>query len=740
MKPPVLIGSSIPAGVDQLRLHTTLKQGDIVLTLIPREKDEALAVARYCRENKIYLCFSEFLHRGSYDLCWAYREMIPREAFHSKADIDEIIDAAGEYYFGRVTVGEIGGVLYWPKAYTINRRAENWENLPPCETHAEAQRAYVDYCKKWLDYERGELGKGPLMNVDSSIVHKYHVMAGIDVLCLEVMPGDPHLMHAAIRGAARAFNKPWGAHIAMHCYGGMNFDRLYEKRWRTSLFFSYIAGAGFIYPESGHYTYANAARGQQFGFHSKEMKRIRRSLREAWQFARIHMRPPNGPRVCLAVAYGHLDGAPGLWNRYAWGQYGHDKWLEGPAERGWRFVDKFHRKEDWPKETLQGDMDFSGNPPYGQYDVAPIEAPLDVLKQYSCLVFLGWNTMTPQIYEKLKAYVEAGGHLVMYLAHLSTHTDRENGDSPVSSALPARTRLGQSPFSLYNNGDFSDLFGVRVTGEGEKDVRGVKCMADSSLKSYRFPLWRVSTDPRLMGNMTPAKVELTTGKVISGHSDFYYLSQEELARQPVLIENSLGRGKAFLVAVREYPGDEGMAPFTDDLLRVVLQGEQGDIRLLSNDRVRYAVYDGRLPASKKRYSVVYLLNTDPDNAATARLWVKGRLTQRFDIPANDLRLAYLCGPLVLIPEDKCVDLQSWHVTSSGYRVDLFTARAQQVEAHNVGTRNVAVTLNGVRRTLSPGDSKRIRLKKRVDPARSEFFSTDFLDEPAAKYKHSGLPY
>jgi len=722
MNPPVLIGSSIPAGVEHLRLHKRLKQGDIVLTLIPREKDEALAVARYCREHGIYLCFSEFLYRGSHDLCWAYREMVPRDAFHSKADVDEIIDAAGEYYFGRVTIGEIGGVLYWPKAYTIDRGAGNWENLPACTTQLQAQQAYVAYCKKWLDFEREELGKGPLMNVDSSIVFKHHVMAGIDVLCLEVMPGDPHLMHAAIRGAARAFDKTWGAHIAMHCYGGMSFDPLYEKRWRTSLFFSYIAGADFIYPESGHYTYANAPRKQRFAFHSKEMKRIRRSLREAWQFARVHVRPPEGPRVRLAVAYGHLDGAPGLWNRHAWGQYHDAKWLEGPPERGWRFVDKFHRKEDWNRETVQGALEFSGNPPYGQYDVAPIEAPLEVLERYACLVFLGWNTMTREIYEKLKAYVEGGGHLLMYLPHLSTQTDRAKG------------------LRLFNRGDLSDLFGVRVKGWDTKDVRGIKCMADSTLTSYRFPLWRINTDPRLIGNMTPAKVEISTGKVISGHSDFYHVPEDQLARQAVVIENSLGRGKAFLVAVREYPGDEGVSRLTDDLLRVMLQGEQGDIRLLSNDRVRYAVYDGRLPDSRRRYSVLYFLNTDPDNAATARLWVKGRLTEPFDVPAGDLRLAYLCGPLALIPEEKCVDVQSWQVTSNGYRVDLFTVRAQEVEAHNLGTKSVALVLNGAHRTVAPGACKRIRLKRRADPARKEFFAADFLKEPPVKYRHSGLPY
>ena len=722
MQPSVLIGSSIPAGVEQLQAHKELKQGDIVLTLIPREKEEALAVARYCRENRIHLCFSEFLHRGSTDVGTPYRRKIPREEFHSKSDMDEIIDAAGDYYYARVTIGEAGGVIYWPKAYTINQRAENWGNLPACDTHAQAQKVYIAYCKKWLDHERAELGKGPLMNVDSSLVFKHHIMAGIDVLCLEVMPGDPHLMHAAIRGAARAYGKTWGAHIAMQCYGGMCFDELYQKRWRTSLLFSYIAGADFIYPESGHYTYSNPAHKQTFDFHSKEMKRIRADIRDTWQFARIHTRPTGGPRAPIGVVYGNLDGAPGLWNRYAWGQYYDDKWLEGPAERSWRFVDKFHRKEDWPKESIVGEQDFSGNPPCGQYDIVPVEAPIETLKRYTCLMFLSWNTMTPAIYNKLKQYVTAGGRLVMSLPHMSTRVDRAK------------------PLTLYNKGDFSDLFGVRITGKHTKDVRGIKCMADSSLQSWRLPLWRISTDPRFMGNFTPARAKITSAKVLCGWSDFYQVTEKELAAQPILVENSVGKGKTFLVTVYEYPADEGISRFTNDLVRTIIQGEQADIRLHSTDRIRYAVYDDNLPKSRQKYSVIYMLNTDPDCNALARINVRGNATGEFRLTANELRLAYLRGDLIIIPQDKCVDIDTWESGKTSHDIRLFSARDQEIEIHNLGKQQTDLTLNGLRRVCKPGASTRMDLKRYVDPARKKFFARDFLDEPHVNVNVTGLPY
>lgn len=720
---PCLIGSSIPAGVDQLETHLRLKQGDIVLTLLPRSKAAALAVARRCREQRLYLVFSEMLHRGSDQVGWPWRQTLPREAFFSKADLDEVIAAAGEFYYGRVCVGEIGGVLYWPKAYTLDRRADNWRNLPPCRDHAEAEAAYVQYCRHWLELERREVGAGALMDVDSSLLFKYHAMAGIDILCLEVMPGDPHLMHAAIRGAARAYGLPWGSHIAMQCYGGMALDEVYQKRWRTSLFFSYIAGAEFIYPESGHYTYENPDRAQNYEFSSPEMKRVRLAIREAWQFARVHRRPDGGPRAPIGVVHGLHDGAPGLWNRYAWGQYHDPAWLEGPAERGWELLERFHRREDWQRETVQGDTDVSGNPPCGQYDVVPIEAPLAVLQSYRCLLFLGWNTMTAEIYGKLTQYVAAGGHLVMWLPQLSPCTERS------------------APLTLFRDGDFSDLFGCRVRGRLPTDVRGIKCRRAGAIPSWRFPLWRIRTDPRFLGNLTPAaSVELTTGEVISGHSDFYDITDEELCRNAVLVENRLGRGVAYLVALWEYPAADGVLRFTHDLLRVVLQGEQDELSVLSHDRLRYAVYEGRAPRDGSPYRVVYLLNTDPDVSALVQFSRCGRRTPSFVVGPGELRLAFCFGDCILVPADKRVDLSSCAVERRDYTVRLFAVASQMALALNPGRTALSLTLNGRTIHVPAGGEAAVRLGRRVDPSRQAFFAPDFLAEPPVEWRPAGLPY
>jgi hypothetical protein len=385
-------------------------------------------------------------------------------------------------------------------------------------------------------------------------------------------------------------------------------------------------------------------------------------------------------------------------------------------------VDKFHRKEEWPKMTVQGDKDFSGNPPYGQYDAVPIEAPIEALRRYSCLVFLGWNTMTAEIYGKLKQYVKGGGHLVMFLPHLGTRTDRSDD------------------LRLFHNGDFSDLFGVRVLGKGKTDSTGVKCVAKSSLAAYKFPYWTTTCDPMFLGKMTPARIKLMGARVISGHDNFFRATPEEVASRPILVENSLGKGKAFLVTAWEYPGDEGMRLFAEDILRTALAGEQGEIRLLSSDRVRYAVYDGLASGSRRTYRTVYLLNTDLDCSASARLWLRGRTTEPFDIPASDLRLAYCLDRLILIPEDRHVDLAVWKMRKGRHDVRLFSAQRQRLEIHNLGGSRLIVSVNGTTHPCEPGARNVMDMPRTVDPSRKEFFAPDFLEEPPVRYKFSGRSY
>ena len=159
---------------------------------------------------------------------------------------------------------------------------------------------------------------GPFWDVDSSLVFKYHLEAGMDAACLESLPGDSDLMYAALRGASRGYGKKeFGAHIAMSWYGGARLDPLWFKRWKVALYFSYLSGATSIFSEGGHFSNKNM--GNNCEFDSVECKEFRRILREFHMFCERNPRAPKGPLVKIGIAHGHLDGFPGLWSNWVWG-------------------------------------------------------------------------------------------------------------------------------------------------------------------------------------------------------------------------------------------------------------------------------------------------------------------------------------------------------------------------------------------------------------------------------------
>ncbi len=443
------------------------------------------------------------------------------------------------------------------------------------------------------------------------------------------------------------------------------------------------------------------------------MKRARLVLREAHQFASIHSRPAAGPRSPLGILHGHLDGAAGLWNRVTWGQYGDDKWLAGPAEAGWELYDELFRRQRYSHPHVAGDADRSGNPPLGQCDIVPIEADLEALKQYNCLVCLGWNTMTAELYDKLKAYVRGGGHLVMYLPQLSTHVDRA------------------AEVKLFRCGDFSDLFGAKVRGRCTPDVMGLKFVGPSSLDDYPYPDWGATVDPLFMGRMQPAKLELCGAKTLFGVAGMIFDGNSGDA-QPIVVENRVGKGVATLVGLYQYPADEGVIRLTRDLLRTIIAGEQGNVRLTASDQVRYAVYDAAGP----KHSVIYMLNTDPDVPADVSLQLGRRRSVPIHLPPTQLHLGLLKGSVLLLPEDPRVYLKRW----SDAAVELTSFRAQRITVHNLGARTVNVTINGKHCRSEPEGGADVRIARRVDPDRPEFFAADFLEEPTIRMADTRLPY
>ena len=623
--------------------------------------------AAYCRKNKVYFIIPEIRGRRTLKIkCSSSTFNVNGEAFLENAaqQIKKIKKAGGEYCMGLSTIGESGALVYCPKEYsiegeTVQKGETGIKNLPQADDMASARQVYIDRIKKAISLEK-ELGAQSLMLIDSSALQKYHLEAGIDIVALEVLPGNVHLLYSAIRGAAKSYNKPWSAHIAMQWYGGARPDGLWFKRWKTSLYYSYLSGADPIYMENGHYSLCDRSVRQNikeplkiFGFNSKECKKSRKILRNFYQFCQTHPRPGKGPKVTLGIVHGNLDGNPGLWSKWVWGQFKGDKWKHSDAEFAWDYLDSLYRKDEWFTNTLSGDKDYTGNPPYGQYDLVPIEASIKILQEYKCLVFLGWNTMTKEIYEKLKEYVKKGGRLVMALPHLSTQIKRDEN------------------LKLYKNGNFKDLFGAVVKGKGITLTVGTKFIAESSIKTYKFPNWGMADPKFINGDIPLGDLKLTTARVLARSSTNYY-KEDVKKTMPVLTENSLGKGKTFLINSWCYPGRRSMNLLMQEILRDINVGEQGDIRLSGSDRIRYSVYE------EKGLTTIYLLNTDFETPQMTNLYIKGK-TFPVVIKENEMRTAYYRDKILIIPEDKSVYVESVKKTGKSYLVKLKGSGDQTIE-------------------------------------------------------------
>ena len=436
----------------------------------------------------------------------------------------------------------------------------------------------------------------------------YDYESGIDYIAVETMAFNASHLFAAMRGAARAFDKKvWGIHNATYWVKAPDdFTKLSLNY--LNCYLTYLAGGNFALSEDGHFNIAHS--NAQQGFHSEEPSRLRQIIREFYRFVNTHPRKGE-PEVNLAVARGNLSceitsfplhfvnaqAAIG----HVWGAKGsnHPKWQYGDPERGMILLDELmpywqdgHHIRHW----------FTGTP-YGQFDISPIEqVSPEILATYQVLTFLGWNTMTPEIYQKLRGYVESGGTLFMAVPHLSTQEDR-------------LFLADMEDLRLIKDGDFSDLFGVKIKGPEEEARLVTACWgADSSDARYSFPVQEGYRIPAGADAMRLSQVENISARV---------LVQDEETGQPLLVENSLGEGKAYLLTTWAYPGNPALEKLMRDILATLAEGSQGNVRLEDPSReVAWSVW-----VDETGLSNIYLLNTDwteEGNIKSCRLVLEGK--------------------------------------------------------------------------------------------------------------------
>jgi hypothetical protein len=552
------------------------KLGDYtVLFAGPWSLEKVKALADFCKENKVYFVMDEMWSRLSGVMTDDY----------AKCDVDELrktLEGAGEYFEGSLFMCEYGGLtLYWPES-TV---AGSPNIIPSTNCAADAKKHFVEKLRE-LIHKASDSVPGPLICIEASGTARYLFEAGIDRVDLEVTYDRfNELYFSATKGACLAYDrKCFGTDMAMVWYGGNEHNELWRHRWKTSLYHAFIRGADPIYAEHGLMDYK--ALGKKLDTGAPEVKMFRKELAGFADFAKKHPRPSGFPIAKIAVMYGNLDSFA-MGEKHVWGQRGPDGIKSGSAEDSWELFNSFYRRQPWEFRYAIGDHDYSGNPPLGQVDVIPADCPLSLMRKYDCLIFLGWNTMTSEIYANLSEFVKHGGHLLATLAHLDTRTDRN------------------APISIVHNGDISELFGVTVSVGNDFNDQGVKFLRQPSAGNYDFPLWTAVCDPKYDdGGFPVGKIEIKTAEIIAGGSDRFGDSVKNIERHPLLTANRCGKGMAFLVNSTEYPGFRNLRRFYKDLLYHFNSAFQKDILVEAGDSVRFAVYP------ENGMNVIYLLNTD----------------------------------------------------------------------------------------------------------------------------------
>ncbi|MCU6709687.1 hypothetical protein M6D81_13365 [Paenibacillus sp. J5C_2022] len=538
--------------------------------------------------------------------------------------VNELKAIAGSLFLGDM-VGEWGGIAAWQEGNFTSPGLLAPEQVADMRS---ASRGLVRHVGRQVALNERN-GVPATWAVDATVLYRYLFEGGVNFGIAEAMASDPELLFAALRGASRAYRKSgWGSHIAHEWYGGYkNDDPLKYKRLKLAYYQSFLAGASLIYPESGHfgiYSY-----GEHYEPESWQAQAYRASWNQFSSFTRYHARPEGNPITTIGFVQGADDGWTGWWGgATVWNQFsaGED-WHYGAAERSWELIGHMRRRREWQDPTVFT-TDATTSASYGQYDLVPIEAPLSIMKEYQVLIFLGWNTMDEDMYDKLKRYVYEGGKLFMAVPHLNTNSAR--GDAP----------------ALFRDGDVSDLFGCRVHGADRKRNWGIKFVRESHHKGYAYPVIGNGIGDPLgaEGPVECASVELMGADVIARLSDRFRGWPED--SPPLLLEHRYGDGLAALITSWDFPGAPTVRKLTEIILRAVVADEvrHARIQVTASDSVRYAVY----PVKTDQH-VVYVLNTD---YAVAHQAIVANTTMETLIAVEScgMRIVYSAPELLIVPE------------------------------------------------------------------------------------------
>ncbi len=571
-----------------------VKTGLNFVTLRPtyiRRRDEIpqhyfIEWAKYLADHKIYFIY----------LYTVQHAPDGRKSLFDAETVAKMREVAGKYFIGDM-IGEVGSSMACKFAgYFANKaRRDRTEIRTDYTDMKEAHDGYVASVSKYIEVDK-ELGMPDIVSVEATGLNKYNAEAGVTIPMLELMCGNPEILVSSLRGTARTIDsKMWGTYIAHEWYGGLRHDdTLKRKRLKLAYKYAYLAGSNVFCLESGDE--AIDSYGDVYDKNSEICRDYRKVLTDTMELIKQDARPKGGPKVKVAFVSGLYDAWGGWGGSSLWNQFHRTEWGHNEAECSWRILDEIGTKRQWVDIANYGEADFSAYPAYGMYDIVPIEADVEHLLRYEYLIFIGWNSMTDEIMDKLAEYVQRGGHLLMSAAHLNYATARD------------------AAFKFPSNDKLKKLFGCSYTGEIIKTNAGIKFKFSSTDNKIKYPGTKdLICDPIYSaGYIDWARFELCGGYEAGIVSDSFAYNTLCL---PAVIENKLGDGVATLVTSMNYPGAGGLYPLYRAIVREIItaSARECEVKVLGSERLRWAVYDD---------DKVYLLNTDYDMPIEVKL-IKG---------------------------------------------------------------------------------------------------------------------
>ena len=556
--------------------------------------------AKYFNENKVY-----FKIVGNHPRVGKLFSRLTKE------EMAKIQELGGEYFAGE-GIGEFGG-WYSSKAkgYESCRGSEN--PVQGMQTCKEAKETYIRQIGKIVKLLR-ENGVECILSTQAVAFLPYDFEAGVDEGIVEVAPRNMEQIMAFGRGAHRAYKKEvLGAWLAHEFYGGYHqFDPLKAKRFTAEYYSLYLAGYDYVCLESGFRE-----------IHSHVEKMIPEGnelpsayLKEATDFANFcksDIRPgKNGPITKVAFVQGNLDGFAYGNSSSLWGQYYDKKWGFAAPEFSYRILDEVYHSQEWNDGKNFGDYDYSTAPGYGQYDIIPATCPLDVMKQYEWVIFCGWNTMTPEIVETLKAYVAGGGKVFINAAHMRDSIDRaEKGKFVDGLEELLGVKLSENTYNSNDGYKFvknSTIDGVMYPGTltlmcdpawsaGYTDYVGIAPTTATPVCYLSDTFGR----PKISAETAAQKTDIT-----STDADMDSVEITDMSLVPIVTENKYGNGNVIFMANSEYPGAPEVFPLYKMMVKAVLAASHrtADVKVIGSDKLRFAVYEG-----EDTYKV-YIFNSD----------------------------------------------------------------------------------------------------------------------------------